>query len=955
MQPQTARVDDSIIACVSATLTQPDLRALATPPVWEALSAQDARRIVDALKQAADRHWRIDPRRSVDLAEVIVAIGEACDDTWIRALGVMAKGDAVKFIGSQQQAWDLLEEASRLFRLAGDEVGWGRTWIGRLSVAAQLSRVAEAIEQSRIARDIFVRHDETLRQLRIEMALGNAYSRLGDHRAALASYQDALATSMQLGEPVQYELCAIYNSIGVDALESGELSEALQAFNHARSLAVLHGEAVAETICRNNIAVTLSRQGHHRDALKLLAERPLHNEDSMTIDGRTHLERIECLIALNRFEEARDACLESRQNMIAIQANLVAARISLHLGTAQAYLNDFSSAQASLSEAERLFAQSNATGLVMLTRLRQSQIALFQAQPEAAAANARLCSAFFNANQQHHNLAEAQLVLAQALVKVGEINNGRAAAHFAARIARERGLPALRFGAHAVLGQIAELGGNVRRALVHHKAAVAVVRRLQHDLTLTLRPNFMLDKLQPLRSIFRLHIERGEWALAFAAVEQERSQVVLSYLSGREQLRWSQTDAHSHRLVQELTQLRESHYDLYTRVHDANTPELPSGHDQLRGRLLTLERRMREITEQLYLWATPSSHMPTLSAPNLADVRRNLKGNQLLISYYNDGQCLHALSLDGETLEHHSLRIDSDTLRKLLGQLERNISRALTNPTLSDSLRPFALHVLRQLDAALLEPVRHRMQGRTRLFIVPHGPLHFLPFNLLHDGKRHLIEQVEVVTLPSAGMLTHRSPSALRGAIALISDHAGQLTHAQAEAQALARVYDTQCYVAQDATRARLRTEPRQILHIAAHGEHRPDNPDFSYIQLADGQLFTDDLLQTNLSYELVTLSACETGRARVAANDEVLGLGWAFLYAGAGAVVSSLWRVSDSDTASLMEGFYDYLSGGASKAGAIQAAQQKMRCERPNLHPAMWGAFQIVGNADALSVASSG
>jgi CHAT domain-containing protein len=45
-------------------------------------------------------------------------------------------------------------------------------------------------------------------------------------------------------------------------------------------------------------------------------------------------------------------------------------------------------------------------------------------------------------------------------------------------------------------------------------------------------------------------------------------------------------------------------------------------------------------------------------------------------------------------------------------------------------------------------------------------------------------------------------------------------------------------------------------------------------LALADGQLYADDLWQHDLSYELVTLSACETGRAHVVAGDELVGLG---------------------------------------------------------------------------------
>ena len=150
-----------------------------------------------------------------------------------------------------------------------------------------------------------------------------------------------------------------------------------------------------------------------------------------------------------------------------------------------------------------------------------------------------------------------------------------------------------------------------------------------------------------------------------------------------------------------------------------------------------------------------------------------------------------------------------------------------------------------------------------------------------------------------------------------------------------------------------MQASPTQILHIATHGEHRLDQPDLSYLQLADGQLYADDMLQQDMSYELVTLSACETGRANVAASDELIGLGRGFLYAGAGALLVSLWQVPDISTLYFMERMYKALRGGASKAAAICEAQQFMLAEEPWHHPAFWGAFQLIGNDQPLSSSS--
>jgi CHAT domain-containing protein len=152
-----------------------------------------------------------------------------------------------------------------------------------------------------------------------------------------------------------------------------------------------------------------------------------------------------------------------------------------------------------------------------------------------------------------------------------------------------------------------------------------------------------------------------------------------------------------------------------------------------------------------------------------------------------------------------------------------------------------------------------------------------------------------------------------------------------------------------EATRAALQAPPRQVLHLAAHGHYRLDQPDLSYVQLADGQLYTDDLLQQDLSYELVTLSACETGRAR-ATGGELIGLGRGFLYAGAGALVTSLWPVVDAVTLSLMQHFYSALRTGGSKAAALRDAQRGLLQEDHGRHPAFWGAFQLIGDARPLS-----
>src|SRR5687768_648226 len=105
------------------------------------LSDEIATAVVERLKQEADRYWSIDPNLSLEFASRIVAIGERRADAGQTALGWMARGDALKFLGRLKEAWGVLEQAGGMFEAINDEVGWARTRIGRLYLAEKLNHV----------------------------------------------------------------------------------------------------------------------------------------------------------------------------------------------------------------------------------------------------------------------------------------------------------------------------------------------------------------------------------------------------------------------------------------------------------------------------------------------------------------------------------------------------------------------------------------------------------------------------------------------------------------------------------------------------------------------------------------------------------------------------------------------------------------------------------------------
>jgi hypothetical protein len=70
-----------------------------------------------------------------------------------------------------------------------------------------------------------------------------------------------------------------------------------------------------------------------------------------------------------------------------------------------------------------------------------------------------------------------------------------------------------------------------------------------------------------------------------------------------------------------------------------------------------------------------------------------------------------------------------------------------------------------------------------------------------------------------------------------------------------------------------------------------------------------------------------------------------AFLSAGAGATVTTLWRVEDSSAAEFMKQFYARLARGQTPAEALRGAKLAfLRSGQPFADPRHWAAFVLNG-----------
>jgi CHAT domain-containing protein len=342
----------------------------------------------------------------------------------------------------------------------------------------------------------------------------------------------------------------------------------------------------------------------------------------------------------------------------------------------------------------------------------------------------------------------------------------------------------------------------------------------------------------------------------------------------------------------------------------------------------------------------------TLGTPadfSLERLQANLPQNTTLIEYFSTGDRIVAAVITPKEIRILPVTVLSRVahfLQLLRFQLSKFRMGSEYVRRFEQTLQRATRSHLESLYTELIAPLLPFIQGN-HLIIVPHGPLHFLPFHALQRGANYLCDAFTISYAPSATVFSlcqevSASTNARSLVLGIADERAPQILDEVNSVAAL--LPQSSLHIGGHATSSLLREKGPEsgLLHIATHGIYRQDNPMFSGIRLGDGYLNLYDLYQMRLNSRLVTLSGCATGMNFVAAGDELLGLQRGLFCAGATTLLLSLWDVHDQSTSQLMQDFYrEYIRTG-NMAAALQHAMQVLRKENP--HPYFWAPFVLVG-----------
>lgn len=909
----------------------------------------------------------------------LAAAAEALADSPHRATALELSAEALARDRSRAAAARAaLEEALELRRQQGHE----------LALAADLSSLARLAAFGGRLDDARERVERCL-ELRRRLAPGSvAEAQAVNARAVVAGLAGETPASREgfrealrmfaAAAPESPERAAAENNLGLTARRTGDLRGAREHLERARAVLEVvdpDGERLAEVL--NNLGVVARVRGrldtaerHWTRALEIRRRRAPHSLELVGSLGNLgnlayHQGRLDRAEAIHRetlelLEASAPGSLRHAKNLHSL-ANVVRDR------------GELEEASALYRRALELTAgHSEHSNLRATLLLSWAELELRRDEPERAAELADRGRALFRRIAPDGlDLAAALDLRARSEARRGDDDDARRH-HERALAIRSRLAPgsAAEVDSLAALAALARRRGEPATARELYRRAVDALETQRSRLggTEEVRARFAERYSGLYHAYLELLLDAGEPAAAFHLLERYRARSLLHLLAQRD---LAPDAGLPPGLAQRRAELRRAHQRARaalaaTRVDGASDEAALA---RQRRRMEDLQRRREALRAELLRTAPRRAALEEPRPLTADEVAARLPAGTLLLSYAVGEDAGTVLALPaGGAVSAHRLEVSRDALRHEVDAFRRLLQNPIPSAATDRALDERG----RRLARWLLAPVAAPLAAADRLLVLPDGPLHTLPFAALPTvgvaglAGPWLVQDLPLSTAVSASVWSELaagdggSPEARPGRrLVALGDPQrqaaqaaaarggapalGPLPFARLEVLALAAHFGERraADVAPPVVLLGAEAGERQVkelgtapsyLHLACHARVDPRYPLDSFLALSSGgpddgllrawEVFEEVRLD---GAELVTLSACDSGLGAEIGGEGMVGLTHAFHYAGARAVLASLWPVSDRSTAALMSRVYRHLAAGLSPDVALRAAQTEL------------------------------
>lgn len=912
----------------------------------------DSLSLAEELKKLCYEAWLVHPETTKRIVSAFQLLKENSLEPEVKAFALWSSGIGEILEGRMRTAIEFFDKSQAIFLSLNQAIAAAETQVGKLYALAVLGLYDEAVECGLNAREIFLSKNEFYSAGKIEHNLGNIYLRRDRYDQAEHFFRIARE---RFDPKVDFQkLIQIDNSLANSLANQHKFREAERIYEWALDKARGEKLEVTKAEIESSLGHLLTFQGRLDGALKYF-ESSRRRFEKMNLPHQTAMseqEIADAYLELNLAPES--AAIYERVAKVFEELGMKSekAKTLANFARSLTMLGETAKAHGLLAESQKIYASAKnfvgeATVKFIEAKLFYSEKDYRNALEKATFAEAVLIQAKFFSRAFH-----CRWLRGETLRLLNEIEISRDILQTALDESHKRFLPQITLRCLTSLGQIEVVKESFSEAENYFKQAISLVEEMRSPLAAEdFRTAFLADKLTPFNELIRLCLKKGETEKAFMLAENARSRVLLEMLDGEfsfENLDESRRDLPS---VIRLEKLREELNWLYS-----NLNRLPFEADfdaakieKLQAEIRERENEILEINRKQHIFAENFATEKSEKF-DLETLQKNLGEEAALIEFlFLDGK-LSAFVITNEKIEALEDFANETTvfenLENLRFQIDAMKSGAARKSAFQDQMIVRTKKYLSELYTLLLRPLKDFTKTK-KLTIVPHGILHYVPFHALFDGENYVIENREVAYVPSAKIFLHclekRRKAFNRAVIIGVEDELTPNVHSEIET--LFKIFpDAKILVDEMATLENLKrnSSNADILHLACHGNFRPDNPLFSSLQLHGEWLNVRDAYKLKLDASLVVLSACETGINTIAIGNELLGLTRGLLSAGASSLVLSLWQVDDETTARLMKVFYEKLQLGVSPSNALRFAQ--IQIMQTNPHPFFWSPFVLIG-----------
>ncbi|HEX8736318.1 MAG TPA: CHAT domain-containing protein, partial [Pyrinomonadaceae bacterium] len=897
------------------------------------------------LKEICYAAWTTEPVKAQKAALGLKTLVKINPREEISALSYWVSGIAELTRGRLESAVKNLDRAAELFFQIGREHDAAQTQVSKLIALAMLGRYDEAIATSKKTLKIFEKYGDELAAGKIEMNLSNIVSRREQHREAEKYCLSARKRFLKTGEKTWLTMAE--NGLANTYTELNDFQKAekfyASALENARESKMLVTEAEIEA-SRGNLALF---RGRFNEALKSL-ELSRQTYETLEMPHQTaiaELEIADIYLELNLAKEAFSIYEKITEELRKLKLQGEEARARANFGRAAVVLNETRAARRQLKKSAQLYhREKNKVGAAVV-KLTEANLELEQENFKKALGLADEAANLLAASENLRHRLMTKWIQAEASANLNDFKKAETLLNEVFADATKAQQPQLVHLALNSLGKLFRQKGELRAAEKFFKKAIKLIETLRSPLPAEeFRMAFLANKLAPFENLARIYLAENKIKDAFLMIEKARSRSLAeSIANGNLQL--SKNNA-STKLTKKLETLREELNWFYSRLSRAENAETANLQREAQKR----EKQIADVLRQIE--STGENADAKGESFNFAALQKQIGGEKALIEFVSFDNCFSAFVVTNKKIHFVKDLVKETQVFAFLEGLQFQFGAlrygAKSLGKFVDELKKRADFYLAKLYACLVKPLEKFLDGRD-LTIVPVGVLHYVPFHALRRARdeKYLVETRKISYAPSATVwqfLEKKPARKIKNAL-LIGFADEKIPLVTREIETLGKIFPkAKTFSGKAATfGAYTRNAPQfDALHLACHGQFRPENPLFSSLHLADGWITVRDICAQRLNAELVTLSACETGLNEIFAGDEILGLARGFLTAGARSLVLSLWTVNDEATTALMHEFYTQLAAGKETSKALQIAQCSFI--RQNAHPYFWSPFALIG-----------